>query len=298
MQASVPLSRAAVIVDRRLKRRQVFSALIALLVCAGMSWATYVVAQESPAAETIAVPATEQDGLAKLPYRDCFEASAYRYNLDPKLLASIAIVESSLDPNAVSGSDAIGLMQIKWPITASHLGIEDRLVLFEPCSNIDAGAKYLRELFDSLRIQDFERKQRLVLASYRLGPSGFEPNLPLPPVAKDYIQKVEAQRAGLRSAAETLVLDSTEGQRQQAMLPCVIEDMRVLAASTHDPQERKDAAAAWMTARGPACSTIALLRIRNNLALWLGTAMSAEIEDSVVQLLETSIRGRVANPQN
>ena len=55
--------------------------------------------------------------------------------------------ESGLNPNAVSSSDALGLMQ-KRPKTAEHLGITQRNDLFQPCKNIEAGSRYLKELVD------------------------------------------------------------------------------------------------------------------------------------------------------
>ena len=62
----------------------------------------------------------DQDGNS-LPYRECFESTARTYNLDRDWLTAIAIVESSLNPKAVSSANAVGLMQIKWPQTAAHL---------------------------------------------------------------------------------------------------------------------------------------------------------------------------------
>ena len=55
----------------------------------------------------------------QLPYRQCFDATAKTYNLDSDWLTAIAIVESSLNPKAVSSANAVGLMQIKWPQTAA-----------------------------------------------------------------------------------------------------------------------------------------------------------------------------------
>ena len=82
----------------------------------------------------------------ELPYSSCFEETAKRYELDSSWLKAIAIVESSLNPKAVSKSNAIGLMQIKWPITATHLGVSRKDSLFDPCKNIALGGKYLRAL--------------------------------------------------------------------------------------------------------------------------------------------------------
>jgi soluble lytic murein transglycosylase-like protein len=70
--------------------------------------------------------------------------SAKKYNLDPRLIASIIIVESRANPFAISGKDSIGLMQIHiptWGRTADNEGVN----LFKIEDNIDFGARILRD---------------------------------------------------------------------------------------------------------------------------------------------------------
>ena len=80
-----------------------------------------------------------EDPMAVLPFADCFAASSDKYKIKEALLMGIAIVES-MDPDAISNSSALGLMQIKWPITANHLGITDRRALFDPLVQISMPA--------------------------------------------------------------------------------------------------------------------------------------------------------------
>jgi soluble lytic murein transglycosylase-like protein len=76
----------------------------------------------------------------------CFQESAEKYKIHPKLLACIAKVESSFNPNAVGpalkgGNRAIGLMQINTihlPYLES-IGI-NRNNLYNACTSIDIGA--------------------------------------------------------------------------------------------------------------------------------------------------------------
>ena len=56
-------------------------------------------------------------------------------------------------------------MQILWPDTARHLGIHRLSELYDPCTNIDAGARYLREL-----LQRYDGDLHLALAAYNYGP--------------------------------------------------------------------------------------------------------------------------------
>ena len=238
----------------------------------------------APAAASAAPENALEDPLAAMPYQDCFASAADRYQIDDALLMGIAIVESSMDPDAVSSADALGLMQIKWPITATHLGITDRRALFDPCTNIDAGARYLRELLDDLAAFSPEPRRRLALASYRLGPNGFDPNVPLPANAQDYIEKVTAQERLLTAPMQDAIA-TTAGP----VLPCLVQNLRGLAITTHDPTQRSAQVGQWLDARGQGCSALALIQIRNNLPVWLGTALTPERATQVSDLLEQAI---------
>lgn len=242
------------------------------------------VALATRAASSVAAENTLEDPLAALPYQDCFASAADRYQIDDALLMGIAIVESSMDPGAISSANALGLMQIKWPITATHLGITDRQTLFDPCTNIDAGARYLRELLDDLAAFSPQPRRRLALASYRLGPSGFDPNVPLPADARDYIEKVTTQERLLTAPAEEAVA-TTAGP----VLPCLVQNLRGLAITTHDPTQRSAQVGHWLDARGQGCSALALIQIRNNLPVWLGTALTLDRATQVSDLLEQAI---------
>jgi Transglycosylase SLT domain len=71
-------------------------------------------------------------------------ASAKKYNLDPRLIASIMIVESRANPFAISGSDSIGIMQIHLP-TWGHTADREGINLFNIEDNIDFGTRILKD---------------------------------------------------------------------------------------------------------------------------------------------------------
>lgn len=69
--------------------------------------------------------------------------SAIKHNLSPRLIASIMIVESRGNAFAISGKNAVGIMQIHlptWGQTADREGIN----LFRIEDNIDFGARILK----------------------------------------------------------------------------------------------------------------------------------------------------------
>src|SRR5207342_1611518 len=68
--------------------------------------------------------------------------SAQREGLDPRLLTAVIQQESGFRPCAVSQKGAQGLMQLM-PSTVEQLGVKDP---FDVKQNIDAGAKFLKEL--------------------------------------------------------------------------------------------------------------------------------------------------------
>jgi hypothetical protein len=104
--------------------------------------------------------------IINFPYDHCFKSAARKYELPLSLLLAVARGESNFNPRARSDRNCHGLMQIQWPGTAKHLGIHRRMALYEPCTNIRAGAKYLRELMDR-----YDQNLHLALAAYNYGPS-------------------------------------------------------------------------------------------------------------------------------
>ncbi len=100
------------------------------------------------------------------PFDDCFKLAAERYNLPLTLLLAVSRGESNFNPRAKSDRNCHGLMQILWPQTANHLGIRQLEALYDPCTNITAGAKYLRELLDR-----YSGNLHLTLAAYNYGPN-------------------------------------------------------------------------------------------------------------------------------
>lgn len=107
---------------------------------------------------------------AEFPHLACFEEAATRHDVPLTLLLAVARGESNFDAHAVSKADALGVMQILWPGTAKDLGFERRAQLFEPCPNIDAGARYLDGL-----LERYDDNVHLALAAYNYGPGRIEP---------------------------------------------------------------------------------------------------------------------------
>ena len=100
------------------------------------------------------------------PFIRCFEEAARKYGLPLALLLAMARGESDFDPKARSHKNALGIMQIKWPETARDLGIHRKSDLFDPCINIDAGARYLARL-----LERFKGDTYLAVAAYNYGPN-------------------------------------------------------------------------------------------------------------------------------
>ena len=70
--------------------------------------------------------------------------SGRKYNLDPMLIASIMIVESRANPFAISGSDAIGIMQIHLP-TWGPKAEKEGINLFKIEDNVEFGVRILKD---------------------------------------------------------------------------------------------------------------------------------------------------------
>jgi len=115
--------------------------------------------QEYQASEHAPTPAIA------FPHARCFKIAAGQHHLPESLLLAVARGESDFNATARSRANAHGVMQIQWPGTAKHLGIHRLSNLYDPCTNIEAGARYLKEL-----IARYDGNLHLALAAYNYGP--------------------------------------------------------------------------------------------------------------------------------
>jgi len=105
------------------------------------------------------------------PHATCFRAASLAYGLPESLLLAVARGESDFEATARSRANAHGVMQILWPDTAKHLGIHRLSDLYDPCTNIDAGTRYLKEL-----LSRYDGNLHLALAAYNYGPGRIKKN--------------------------------------------------------------------------------------------------------------------------
>jgi soluble lytic murein transglycosylase-like protein len=84
-----------------------------------------------------------------------------QFGVDQELVKLVIEKESQFNPDAVSKSGAVGLMQLM-PETAEILGVEDS---YDPWENIRGGVTYLRNMLDI-----FDDDLELALAAYHAGP--------------------------------------------------------------------------------------------------------------------------------
>ncbi len=113
---------------------------------------------------------------------NAFLDAGREYNVSPALLKAVASAESGFDPDAVSSTGAVGLMQIM-PDTARQLGIDPS----DPVQSIRGAAKYLRSLLDQ-----FNGNVTLAIAAYNAGPGAVTQYNGIPPYkeTQDYVVHV------------------------------------------------------------------------------------------------------------
>ena len=144
-----------------------------LIFCAGLLWTTMVSAAPSIDSRALAVrwqtyaeSALQTRPALDFPYAHCFVRAAAAHELPETLLLAVARGESDFKPRARSSANAYGLMQILWPGTAKHLGLKQLSEVLDPCTNVDAGARYLKELQ-----QRYDGDLYRTLAAYNYGPA-------------------------------------------------------------------------------------------------------------------------------
>ncbi|OGT73736.1 MAG: hypothetical protein A3I78_09410 [Gammaproteobacteria bacterium RIFCSPLOWO2_02_FULL_56_15] len=106
------------------------------------------------------------------------------HQLPHALLHAVITAESAYDPEAISRTGAIGLMQLM-PGTARRYGVENRR---NPEDNIAGGTRYLVDL-----LRMFNNNLQLALAAYNAGENAVkEYGNKIPPYkeTQDYVRKV------------------------------------------------------------------------------------------------------------
>jgi soluble lytic murein transglycosylase-like protein len=123
------------------------------------------------------------DPIADSEVTPLIEKAAKANKVEPKLIRAVIEKESGFRPCAVSSKGAQGLMQIM-PATAGDLGIHD---VFNPGQNIDAGARFLRQLLDK-----FGGDLPKTLGAYNAGPAAVDAAGAIPPIpeTQDYVDSI------------------------------------------------------------------------------------------------------------
>jgi len=122
------------------------------------------------------------------------ESAARTEKVEPKLIRAVVERESAFRPCAVSEKGAQGLMQLM-PETAQELQVQDP---FDPRQNIQAGAKYLKQLLDK-----YKGDLPHALAAYNAGPNTVDQSSGIPdiPETRDYVNAI-LEKLGIRPAAD------------------------------------------------------------------------------------------------
>jgi len=146
-----------------------------LVFCVALLVAAPVIAKTDASIDAAAVEAKWQafsrtaaqtQPALQFPYDHCFKRAAAAHGLPQTLLLAVARGESDFKSQARSHANAYGLMQILWPGTAKHLGLNRLSDLLEPCTNVEAGTRYLKEL-----LERYQGNMHRALAAYNYGPS-------------------------------------------------------------------------------------------------------------------------------
>lgn len=120
------------------------------------------------------------------PYHRMVVNASNRHGVPAGLIHAVIQKESGYNPAATSTKRARGLMQLT-PETARFVGVRNSAHLYDPQTNINAGAAYLKYLMTSHDTVDE------VLAAYNAGPGNVRKYNGVPPFSETrrYIQDVK-----------------------------------------------------------------------------------------------------------
>lgn len=139
----------------------------------------------APPAPPPAPPSQEKITLSP---KEMLTRAAVHAGLPPEIVHSVAKAESGYHVDAVSPKGAIGLMQLM-PGTAAGLDADP----YDPMQNVEAGARYLRELL--LKYQNDPHQVSKALAAYNAGPGAVDKYNGVPPYRETvkYVNRVLQQ---------------------------------------------------------------------------------------------------------
>jgi len=135
-----------------------------------------------PQGEPIPLAAAPAPAVKPADMAELVDNAARKYGLPPAFVRAVVAVESGYRADAVSPKGAIGLMQLM-PATARELGADPNI----PEQNVDAGARYLRDL-----LLKYDNHAYHALAAYNAGPGAVDKYHGVPPYpeTRNYILNV------------------------------------------------------------------------------------------------------------
>lgn len=132
------------------------------------------------------------EAMTDTKYDDIIERAARKYGVEASLIKAMIKMESDFNPNDVSSSGAVGLMQLM-PATAKSLGVIDS---YDPEQNIMGGTKYIAQ-----KLKDYNGNVELALSAYNAGSGTVKKYGGVPPQCKLYISKILSYKEAYEVAA-------------------------------------------------------------------------------------------------
>lgn len=129
--------------------------------------------------------------MAKSEYDEIIDRAAKKYGVDASLIKAMIKMESDFQPNCVSRSGAMGLMQLM-PATADFLGVKDP---FDPEQNIMGGTRYISD-----KLKAYDGNLELALSAYNAGSGTVARYGGVPPQCKTYISKILSYKEAYETA--------------------------------------------------------------------------------------------------
>lgn len=157
-------------------------------------------------------------------YKDIFLEASEKYGVSYDLLTAMAKQESGFNPNAVSKSGAMGIMQIM-PATANELGLD---APFDAYDNIMAGADYI-----SQKLAEYDGDVDLALAAYNAGSGTVNMYGGVPPYGEtqSYVSNIKAMMESGVDVPYTNYIDKNASKDE------IEADLKLLLSELPDDEE-------------------------------------------------------------